>query len=122
VGEQRNVLEAFAQRRNLDGEDIQAVVQIFPQLTVGNGLLRITVGRRDDPGVDVDLFVAAHPPELSFLQDAQQLDLQLDRHLGDLVEEHRSTLGHLEVAFPPLDGVGKGAFLVAEDLRLDQRR
>src|ERR1051326_6120480 len=122
MGEERDILEALAQRRHLDGEDVEAVVEVLAHLPVLNGLLRIAVRRGDDARIDVDLLVAADAPELALLEHAQELDLQLDRHLRDLVEEHRPALGQLEVALAALDGVRERALLMAEDLRLDQRR
>src|ERR1051326_392037 len=122
MGEERDILEALAQRRDLAGEDGEAVVEVLAHLPVLNGLLRIAVRRGDDARIDVDLLVAADAPELALLEHAQELDLQLDRHLRDLVEEHRPALGQLEVALAALDGVRERALLMAEDLRLDQRR
>ena len=37
------------------------------------------------------------PHDRAGLEHAQQLDLQLDRHLGDLVEEERAAGGALEM-------------------------
>ena len=49
--------------------------------------LEIAVGRRHQPHVDADGLDPAHPLELALLQDAQELDLHLDRDLRDLVEK-----------------------------------
>ena len=54
------------------------------------------------------------------LEHAQQLDLQLERHLGDLVEEQRAAVGALEEALVLAVGAGEAALLVAEQLALDQ--
>ena len=42
--------------------------------------------------------------------------------MSDLVEEDRAPRGGLEEACARGSGVGKGAALVAEELRLDERR
>ena len=60
--------------------------------------------------------------ELALLQDAQQRDLRLHRQLADLVEEDGPAVGELEAAEAPLRRAGERAFLVAEELRRDQRR
>src|SRR4051794_7223535 len=122
VREERDVFETLAQRRDLDREDIQPVVEILAHLAVDDRLLRIAIRRGDDARFDVDLLVAADAPELAFFEHAQQLDLELDRHLRDFVEEDRAALGHFEVALAAFDCVREGALLVAEDLGLDQRR
>ena len=44
-----------------------------------------------------------------------------DGHLADFVEQEGAVLGQLEAAGAALDGAGEGAFLVAEELALDQR-
>ena len=63
---------------------------------------------------------AAQPLELALLQHAQQLDLRRQVQLADLVEEQRAALGQLEAALLRRVGAGERAFLVAEQLRLDQ--
>jgi len=58
--------------------------------------------------------------ELALLQHAQQLDLGREVDVADLVEEERSAVGELEPSLLALLGAGEGAFLVAEELRLDE--
>src|SRR2546423_1853450 len=60
--------------------------------------------------------------QLSELEHAQQLRLQLERQLADLVEEQRAAARALERAGAPAIGAGERALLVAEELALDQRR
>ena len=74
------------------------------------------------PHVDADGLAAADPLELPLLQDAQQLDLRLERQLADLVEEQRPAVRQLEPPLAPLHGAGEGALLVTEQLALDQPR
>jgi hypothetical protein len=57
---------------------------------------------------------------ISLLQDTQQLDLKRGRNLADLVEEDRATIGALEQADMIVDGAGKRALLVAEQLGFEQ--
>ena len=86
-------LAALAQRRHVDREDLQAVEQVLAHLAVLHRLVRVAVGGGDHPHVDVDRLVAADAHHGAGLQHAQELDLQLDRHLGDLVEEERAACG-----------------------------
>ena len=67
-----------------------------------------------------DVVAAADAPERLLLEEAQQLGLQRQRHLADLVEEHRAAVGLLEQADLALARVGEGAALVAEQLALEQ--
>jgi alpha-D-ribose 1-methylphosphonate 5-triphosphate synthase subunit PhnL len=87
--QQRNVLAPLAQRRQLRRDHVEAVVQVLAELAAGDRLLQVAVGGRDDAHVDLARSVAADGPHLAFLQHAQQLDLQLQRHVADLVEEQR---------------------------------
>src|SRR5207244_432487 len=77
-------------------------------------LLQVAVRRRDEPYVDADRLVAADARHLAVLDHAQQLRLQLVRHVADLVEEDGAAVGVLEepLALPLAAGVGAG--LVAE--------
>src|SRR5690606_34676360 len=54
------------------------------------------------------------------LKHAQQLDLHVEAHVPDLVEEQRAAVGELEAAGAGADGTGEGAFLVTEQLGLEQ--
>ena len=65
--------------------------------------------------------VAADPEHLPLLEHAQQLDLDRERHLADLVEQHRAAVGGLEQPGLGLRRAGERAALVAEQLALEQR-
>jgi hypothetical protein len=58
--------------------------------------------------------------ELLLLEHAQELGLQVEPHLGDLVEEERAAVRALERSLHPLDRAGEGALLVAEERALHQ--
>src|SRR6202012_5153426 len=61
-------------------------------------------------------------PEGMTLEDAEQLRLELDRKLGDLVEEQGPAVRLFEEAAASAARVGEGAGFVTEELRLEQRR
>ena len=85
-----------AQRRQLDGEDVEPVVEVLAQLAVAHRFGRIDVGGGDDADVDRLLLPSAEAAERALLQHAQQLDLRRRHHLGDLVEEQRAAVRQLE--------------------------
>ena len=64
----------------------------------------------------------SHAGERGRLQHTQQPDLELERHLRDLVEEQRPPVGALEVPLVQPIGAGEAAALVAEQLAFDQVR
>ena len=120
--EQEDVAGAGAQRRHRDRDDVDPVEQILAEPLLVDLGLEIAVGRGDHAGLERDLLVAADRADLALLQHAQQLDLHLDRHLADLVEEDRAGAGlHEQPGARPL-GVGERAADVTEQLALEQRR
>src|SRR5262245_15528088 len=120
-GKQRNVFAAFAQRGQFDVYDVQAVEQVFAQLAALYGFERVFVGGRQDAHVYGDFLRAAEPPHLTVFEHAKQLRLQHHRHLGDLVQEERASVGQLEAAFAFGYRAGEGAPLMAEEFRFHQR-
>src|SRR5262249_21375128 len=60
--------------------------------------------------------------ERSRLEHAEQFDLQLHRHLGDLVQEDRAAVGALEESLVLPICAREAATLVAEELALDELR
>ena len=120
LNEQRQVVLALTQRRQRDLEDVEPVVEVFPQLAVLDGHRRVLVRRGDDADVHRLFVFAADAPERALLQDPQQLHLRGRRHLGDLVEEQRAVVGELETALAAFDGAGERAFLVTEQFALEQ--
>ncbi len=113
--EQRHVLDARGQRRDLD-ERREARQEVVLQRG------RVAVGRADEAkgrpagrGLAESLVFAAaieHPEEVRLL---------LDGELADLVEEQRASVG-LAYEPGPLGHAGVGVVLrVAEELRVDER-
>src|SRR5262245_44767089 len=121
LDECRNVLAPLAERRHVDGHDVEPVVEVLTERALAHRAPEIHVRRRQDPHVDRHRADPAEPLDLALLQDAQELRLQVEAQGADLVEEQRAAVGELEAA--ELLGVraGEGALLVAEQLRLDQR-
>src|SRR5690606_20509528 len=111
----------FAQRRQRDGEDVEAVVEVFAETALGDQLRQVAVGGRHDADVRDPRARAAEAQELPFLDDAQQLRLRAGRQLADLVEEQDAARGTFEVARPCLHGTRVRATLCAEQLGLEQR-
>src|SRR5678815_1593739 len=121
LDQQRQVFLPLAERRQLDGEDVQPVEEIFAQLAALHGLNRHHVGRGEHTDVNGLLVAAAKAAERPLLQHAQQLHLRRRRHLGDLVQEERAAVRQLEAPFAAIGGAGERPLLVAEDFALEQR-
>src|SRR3989449_9979774 len=86
----RNVLPALAQRRNVDRDGVDPEEQVLAQTSLAQGGLGAPVRRRDEAEVHRDSFGGSHPAHGAFLEHAEELRLELRRHLRDLVEEERA--------------------------------
>src|SRR6185295_13111751 len=92
-----------------------------PQLSFGHGLARLPVRGRDHADVDGDELLAAHALDRAGLEHAQELDLEIRRHLGDFIEKERALVRALEVALVLALRPREAPPLVTEQLALDER-
>ena len=99
---------------------MQAVVEVLPELSGADSFLQVHVCCGHHPHVEPDRLATADPLDASLLQYPEELRLELHRQVADLVQEQRTSLRHLESAGPCRGGPGERAFLVAEELALDQ--
>ena len=76
IAKQQQIGLSLAQRRNEDREDIQSIVEILAERSLGDGCLKILIGCRDQTHIGVQRFGAADAFELAFLNDAQQFHLR----------------------------------------------
>ena len=120
VRQRHDVVLALAQRRHLDRDDVEAVVQVLAELARLHHRRQVAVGRGDQPHVDAQRARAAQPLELVLLQHAQDLRLRARAHVADFVEEQRAAVGLFEAADALLVGAGERALLVSEQLGLEQ--
>src|SRR5229473_3554630 len=121
IGEEDHVLTALAERRQVDGDHGESIVEILAEAAAAQGFVEALVGGRHHAHVDGDDLATAHPLDLALLQEAQQLHLEGQAHLRDLVQEEGSAGGHLDLALALGVGPRERAPLVAEELTLEQR-
>ena len=95
---QRDVLAPPPERRHLDVNHVEAVVQVLAELTAGHQLMQIAVRGGDDAHVDLHRFLAPDRTDVIFLQNAQQLDLKPHGHVADFIQQQRSALRGLKQA------------------------
>lgn len=119
AGEQLDVAAAVVQVGDVDLYGAEAVVEVFAEAPLGHGLLEVDVGGGHDADVGLLHLAGADLEELSALEHAEQARLGGEGELGHLVEEDGAAVGLLEVSLAGADGAGEGAFLVAEELRVD---
>jgi len=116
-----NIFLALAQRRNLQGKNVEAEKQIPPEGAFLRHGVKVAVGGGDDAHVDVDDPVPADAENFLFLQGAQQAHLCGKAHFADLVQKQRAPVGQFKHAgLAALARPGKGPFFVAEELAFEQ--
>ncbi len=117
--EERNVLRALSKGWQPYGEDVQAVVEIRPELFSFDGLFEVSVGRCDNANVDADWLGSSDSFELSILKRPQQLALDLKRKVAHLIEKESPSVGQFEPPELLPERPGECPLLVSEELTLD---
>ena len=77
--QRQDVFAPFAQGGNFDVDDVQPIKQILAEPAGLYFLGQIAIGRRDQPGLNVEVLRAADRPGLAFLDHAQELHLGVPR-------------------------------------------
>src|SRR4030095_11131971 len=88
-----NIFCPFAERRYANRKDVEAIVEVGPKSVFPNGCLEIAVRRRDHANVDRDRMGRSDPLELAFLENPEELWLELERQVADLVQEECPPMG-----------------------------
>ena len=95
-GQKRDVLGAFAQRGQRDGEDVEEEIQVLAE-TPGHDLARqVAAGAGDDADIDPPLAVFADAGDGLVAQRVQQPPLKFERQVGDLFQEQRAAVRQFE--------------------------
>ena len=92
----RDVAAALAQGWNESVTTFETEVEILAEGAVLVSGFEIAVGGGDDAHIHFDALIAADRAHFFFLQNAQQLGLQLERQFADFVEEDGAAVGGLE--------------------------
>ena len=78
LDQHRYVLDAFAKRRQVDRDHVQAIEQIVLESTLVHELTEVAIGRRDHANLHTLRPLRAERLDFAFLQHAQQFGLQSD--------------------------------------------
>ena len=111
-----DVLAALAQRRHLDDQPLESLVQVVTERALCHHVPYVPVGGGHELDVGALVTVGPHAPELARLDHAQQRRLQVARQVTDLVEEQHPLVRLLEQAATALVRTGERAGLVTEQL------
>ena len=116
----QDVAFALAQWGHAQLESANAEIQIFAKLAIRNGHTQVFVGGRNDANINGHLAFRAQACEQTFLQNAQQLGLQVHRHLANFIQEQSAALGLFKQSFEFFLGAGECAFFVAKQHVVNQ--
>ncbi len=116
----QDVFTALTQRRQLQGDHVQPVIQVAAELAALAQGIEVGLCRGDHPAIHRDALVRAQSLQGALLQHTQQLDLQVDRHALHFIEEQRAAIGVFDLADAAFAGTGEGVGFVAEYLALKQ--
>ena len=119
-GEQRNVFDALAKRGDENGDDMDAIVEVFAEASLAYHLFEVFVGGADEAEIHANRFFAAEAREGALFEYAKEFALERGSEGGDFVEEERAIVGELDATFLHGDGAGECAFFVAEELGFHQ--
>jgi len=122
IDERDDVLAPLAQRRQLDPDDVQSIVEVGPELTVAQERFERLIGGGNHPCAKRHFDRRAERAHASILQRVQELCLRIERQLTHLVEEQRAVRGGDERPRPVLPRVRERPSPDAEQLAFDERR
>src|SRR5262245_32746685 len=118
--QRRNFLSPLSQRGNADLDHVEPIVEVFSELAAPHRLFQIAIRRGDHARVGGAQPMASHARESEVLQHMEELGLQRERQFCDLVEIDRAFVRVLELPGLTTMGARECAFLMAEELGLQQ--
>ena len=86
-GEQRDIFDSFAQRRNVDRKHVETIVEVSTEAAFFHVRGKIAIGHRQDAHVDSNRFRAPDSLEFALLKYPLQGNLCFGRQINDLVEK-----------------------------------
>ena len=116
VDQQRDIPLALPQRRHLELDHVETVVEVFAKPAGRHLLLQIAVGGAENARIHLEGLLPPHPLQFMLLQHPQQLRLHPGRGFADLVEKERPALGLDEASLAATVRAGKRPLLMAKEL------
>ena len=96
IDQLRKIAHPLAQRRQLDLNYFQTIIEILPELPFRHLILEIYVGSGDEAHIDSADFVRTDRLQLPLLQNPEKLHLQRRWNISDLVEKESAPVRVLE--------------------------
>ena len=117
------VAHAIPQRRNIQFENAQPVVQILAELALPDHLRQISVGRADKPKVGMELTLMSYLLDFPGFKDTEKLRLHGQRQFTDFIQKNGARVRHFKLALHAADlGSRERPSLITEQFRFHQFR
>ncbi len=120
VYEGGDIVAAFAECGEVDGDNIKSVEEVFAKAAGGDFVLEVNIGGGDNADVDADGTSIADAFEFVFLENAKEFDLKLVADAVDFVEEDGAAVSGFEATGAIFDSAGEGAFGVSEEFAFEE--
>lgn len=115
-----NVFAAVSQGCQVDGEDVEAVEEVFAEFSLFDAFAQVSVCGGHDADVDFSGLGVANAFDFAFLDDAEEFYLDILGDFADFVEKDGAAIGAFESSDVVFDGAGKRAAYVAEQFGFDE--
>src|SRR5215471_13464594 len=99
IDQNLDITQALAERRDSDLDNADPEIQVLAETSFRHFLLQIPIGRRHEPDVHRTRLVVAEAVHRTLFQHAEQVRLQIQRHLADLVEAEHAAIGKFKAAW-----------------------
>ena len=119
--EQWDVFPTLTECRKMNGNQVDAIEQVFAESMVLHHLPEVGIGGAYYPDIHFAWTAVAQYLEGLFLQYPKQFHLATQVQIPDFVQEDSAFVGQFETTDSIGRSVGKGSFLVSEHLALEQR-
>src|SRR5262249_17252544 len=119
-GKQRDVVAPLPERRQMERDHVQPVIEIAPEVADANLFVEVAVRRRDDARIHRHRVGRADGDDLAMLQRPEQLDLRRRRRLANLVEKEGAFRRRAEEAYFVANRAGERSLHVPEQLTLQE--
>ena len=111
----RNIFPSPAQRRYLDGHDVESVIEILAKAPGAHLFRKVAMGGGDKPHINGKRLVAADPLHLPLLNRPQQADLHHWRDIAYLIKKQRAAIRFQKIPRLVCFGTRKRALDVSEE-------
>ena len=120
IYQERYILTAHSQRREIDRDNVNPKEEILPNFTGFNHFPEVAVGGRDEPEIRFPGLAVPDRKVNAVVDCPQQLDLHIQAQFCDFIEKKSPLVGAVQVSGGIRVRAGKSAFLMPEEFTFKQ--